>query len=50
MKAPGSPSSALHMMYLTSLSSARQNFHFCPVGKPPPPRPRNPERNTSSMI
>ena len=43
MKAPGSPSSALHTTYLSSPTASRVNFHFRHVGKPAPPRPRSPE-------
>ncbi len=48
MKAPGSPSSALQIMYLVSLLWARASFHLRPVGNPPPPRPRSPLRSTMS--
>ena len=50
MKAPGSPSSPLQMMYLTSPGDERANFHLVPVGKPAPPRPRRPEARISSTI
>ena len=43
LKVPGSPSSALQMMYFWSAFSAAQKFHFMPVGKPAPPRPLRPE-------
>ena len=43
MNAPGSPSSPLQITYFLSFWLARVNFHLRPVGKPPPPRPRNPE-------
>ena len=53
MNAPGSPSSALH----TTTGSTprwtavwRQVAHLTPVGNPPPPRPRRPERLISWMI
>ena len=39
LKVPGSPSSALQMMYFWSAFSAAQKPHFMPVGKPAPPRP-----------
>ena len=48
MKAPGSPSSALQTTYLSSPSALRHASHLRPVGKPAPPRPRRPERLTSS--
>ena len=50
MNAPGSPSSPLQMMYFTSPGDERANFHFMPVGKPAPPRPRRPESRISSTI
>ena len=50
MNAPGSPSSALQMMYFSSLFEAFANFHLRPVGKPAPPRPRMPESVTCAMI
>src|SRR3989338_3055357 len=37
MKAPGSPSSALQMMYFGVAAWARITSHFWPVGKPAPP-------------
>ena len=43
MNAPGSPSSALQITYLTAPGERRQNSHFAPVEKPAPPRPRRPE-------
>ena len=43
MKAPGSPSSALHTTYLTSPASAFANDHFFPVGNPAPPLPLRPD-------
>ncbi len=49
MNAPGSPSSALQMRYLTSLWLWWANFHLTPVGNPAPPRPRMPESVTSWM-
>ena len=48
MNAPGSPSSALQTTYLRSPSALRQASHLRPVGNPAPPRPRRPERLTSS--
>ena len=49
MNAPGSPSSALQMMYFTSPSLLRARSHLMPVGKPAPPRPRMPEALISSI-
>ena len=49
MNAPGSPSSPLQMRYFTSPGESWANFHFMPVGKPAPPRPRMPDAVTSSM-
>ena len=43
MKAPGSPSSALQIMYFGRPGALRQNSHLVPVGKPAPPRPRRPD-------
>ena len=48
MNAPGSPSSALQTMYFWSAGCLSAIFHFVPVGKPPPPRPRSPARSTMS--
>ena len=42
MKAPGSPSSPLQMMYFCAPGASAANFHFWPVGNPAPPRPRSP--------
>src|SRR5450830_1136858 len=39
LKVPGSPSSALHTMYFSSLCSFATMPHFSPVGNPAPPRP-----------
>ena len=50
LKVPGSPSSALQMMYFWSAFSAAQKFHFMPVGKPAPPRPLRPDAETVSMM
>jgi len=49
MKAPGSPSSALQMRYLVSLTLCLAAFHLNQVGKPAPPRPARPEILISSM-
>ena len=49
MKAPGSPSSALQSTYFLSPRAFRQNSHFSPVGNPAPPRPRRPDRLTTSI-
>ena len=50
LKVPGSPSSALHMMYLGVRFSAAAKFHLMPVGKPAPPRPLSLESRTMSMM
>ena len=43
LNVPGSDSSALQMAYLTSPGAMpRTSSHFCPVGNPAPPIPRNP--------
>jgi hypothetical protein len=42
MNAPGSPSSALQMMYFGVAFSAAVSFHLRPVGKPAPPAPAQP--------
>ena len=42
MKAPGSPSSPLHTTYFLAPADFATVPHFKPVGKPAPPRPRNP--------
>ena len=49
MNAPGSPSSALQMMYLVSPGASMQNCHFRDTGNPAPPRPRRPDRSSSSI-
>ena len=49
MNAPGSPSSALQTMHLSSPSARAPASHFTPHGKPPPPRPRSPEAFISSI-
>ena len=49
MNAPGSPSSALQMMYFLSPAAWRQKRHFMPVRNPAPPRPRSPEFRMISM-
>ncbi len=43
MNAPGSPSSALQMMYFDVPGAMRVKRHFIPVRNPAPPRPRSPE-------
>src|SRR5512136_417785 len=48
LKAPTSPSDALQMMYFLSPGDCAVCSHFSPVGKPPPPLPRSPDRFTSS--
>ena len=42
MNAPGSPSSPLQTMYFCSPAASAAYFHFNPVRKPAPPRPRKP--------
>ncbi len=41
MNAPGSPSSALQMMYFGLPAAFDRNSHFSPVAYPAPPRPRS---------
>ena len=53
LNVPGSPSSALHTTYFAPPScpcAAAARFHFVPVGKPAPPRPRRFEADTSPMM
>src|SRR4030067_450004 len=46
-KEPGSPSSALPIMYFGLRAEPRRNSHFLPVGNaPPPPAPRPPSRHS----
>ena len=49
IKAPGSPSSALQIIYLVLLKASLANSHFAPVGNPAPPRPRS-ARGSSNTI
>src|ERR1035437_9212224 len=50
MNAPGSPSSPLQMTYFFGEFCIRAASHLRPVGKPPPPRPRNPDSRTILQI
>ncbi len=49
MKAPGSPSSPLQMMYFSSAAMPWTTRHLRAVGKPAPPRPRRPLRSITSI-